>query len=48
MLEDESFSEFYIKITNFTNSMINLGKKFSNAKLIKRFLDLCLKSSELR
>jgi hypothetical protein len=38
MLEDESFSEFYTKITDLRNSMINLGKKVSDLKLIKKFL----------
>jgi hypothetical protein len=38
MLEDESFSEFYTKIIDLRNSMINLGKKVSNAKLIKKIL----------
>lgn len=38
MLEDESFNEFYTKISDLRNSMINLGKKISNAKLIKKIL----------
>jgi hypothetical protein len=38
MLENESFSEFYTKITDLRNSMINLGKKISDAKLIKKIL----------
>jgi hypothetical protein len=38
MLEDESFSEFYTKISDLRNSMINLGKKISDAKLIKKIL----------
>jgi hypothetical protein len=36
MLKDESFSEFYTKISDLINSMINLGKKISYAKLIKK------------
>jgi lipoate-protein ligase A len=36
MLEDGSFSEFYTKISDLRNSMINLGKKISYAKLIKK------------
>jgi hypothetical protein len=47
MLEDESFSEFYPKITDLRNSMINLGNKISDAKLIKKILRSCLKGSEL-
>jgi hypothetical protein len=38
MLEDESFCEFYTKITDLRNSMINFGKKVSNVKLIKKIL----------
>lgn len=36
MLEDETFNEFYFKINNLRNSMINLGKKVSDAKLVKK------------
>jgi hypothetical protein len=38
MLEDESFNEFYTKISDLRNSMVSLGKKISNAKLIKKIL----------
>jgi hypothetical protein len=38
MLEDESFNEFYTKISDLRNSMINLGKKISYVKLIKKIL----------
>jgi hypothetical protein len=38
MLEEESFNEFYTKISDLRNSMINLGKEISNAKLIKKIL----------
>jgi hypothetical protein len=38
MLEDESFNEFYTKISDLCNSMINLGKNISDAKLIKKIL----------
>lgn len=38
MIENKSFSEFYAKITNLRNSMINLGKKVSDVKLIKKIL----------
>jgi hypothetical protein len=38
MLEDESFNEFYTKISDLRNSMVSLGKKISDAKLIKNDL----------
>jgi hypothetical protein len=38
MLEEESFNEFYTKISDLRNSMINLGKKTSDAKIIKKIL----------
>jgi hypothetical protein len=31
-------NEFYTKISDLRNSMINLGKKISDAKLIKKIL----------
>jgi hypothetical protein len=36
MLEDESFNEFYTNISDLRNSMINPGKKISDAKLIQK------------
>jgi hypothetical protein len=36
MLENETFIEFYDRINELSNSMINLEKKFSDTKLIKR------------
>lgn len=38
MLEEESFNEFYTKISTLRNSMINPGKKISDAKFIKKIL----------
>jgi len=38
MQEDEKFNEFYIKLNVVRNSMINLGKNVSNAKLIKKIM----------
>jgi hypothetical protein len=38
MLEDETFNEFYDRISDLRNSMINLGKKVSDTKLIKKIL----------
>jgi hypothetical protein len=34
MLEDETFNEFFGKLSEIRNSKINLGKKVSNTKLI--------------
>jgi hypothetical protein len=38
MLEEETFNEFYTKISDLCNSMINLEKKISDAKIIKKIL----------
>jgi hypothetical protein len=38
MLENETFDEFYTRINDLRNSMVSLGKKVSNAKLIKKIL----------
>jgi hypothetical protein len=38
MLEDKSFNEFYTKISDLRNSMVSLGKKISDAKLLKKIL----------
>jgi hypothetical protein len=38
MLEEESFNEFYTKTSDLPNSMINLGKKISDTKLMKKIL----------
>lgn len=38
MLEDESFNEFYTKISDRRNSMVSLGKNVSDVKLIKKIL----------
>jgi hypothetical protein len=34
MLEDETFGEFYSKMSNLRNSMVSLGKTVSDVKLI--------------
>jgi hypothetical protein len=34
MLEDETFREFYSKMSDLRNSMVNLGKFVSDVKLI--------------
>jgi hypothetical protein len=38
MLEEETFEEFYTKISNLRNSMVSLGKQISNVKLIRKIL----------
>jgi hypothetical protein len=38
MLEDETFGEFYSKMSDLRNSMVSLGKPISNVKLIRKFL----------
>jgi hypothetical protein len=48
MLEDETFNEFYTKINDLRNSMVSLGKKVSDAKLIKKILRSQLSVSELK
>jgi hypothetical protein len=38
MLEEETFGEFYTKISDLRNSMLSLGKQISDVKLIRRIL----------
>jgi hypothetical protein len=38
MLEEETFGEFYSKISDLTNSMVSLGKPISDIKLIRKIL----------
>jgi hypothetical protein len=38
MLEEETFGEFYTKISDLRNSMVSLGKLISNVKLIRKIL----------
>jgi len=38
MLEEETFGEFYTKISDLRNSMVSLGKQISNVKLIGKIL----------
>jgi hypothetical protein len=38
MLENETFGEFYTRINNLRNSMVSLGKRVSDVKLIKKIL----------
>jgi hypothetical protein len=37
MLEEETFEEFYSKMSDLRNSMVSLGKPISDVKLSKRF-----------
>jgi RNA-binding protein YhbY len=36
MMEDETFKEFYSKMSDLRNSMVSLGKTASNVKLIRK------------
>jgi hypothetical protein len=38
MLEDETFNEFYTRISDLRNSMVSLKKNVSDVKLIKKIL----------
>jgi len=38
MLEEETFREFYIKISDLRNSMVSLGKSILEVKLIRKIL----------
>jgi hypothetical protein len=38
MLEEETFKEFYTKISDLRNLMVSLGKSISNVKLIQKIL----------
>jgi hypothetical protein len=38
MLEDETFREFYTKMSDLRNSMVSLGKSVSDVKLIQKIL----------
>jgi hypothetical protein len=38
MLEDETFREFYTKISDLRNLMVSLGKSVSDVKLIRKIL----------
>jgi hypothetical protein len=38
MLEEETFEEFYTKISDLRNSMVSLEKSVTNVKLIRKIL----------
>jgi hypothetical protein len=40
MEEEETFDEFYFKLSTIRNSTINLGKKMTDAKMVKKILRL--------
>jgi excinuclease UvrABC nuclease subunit len=48
MLEDETFNEFYDRINDIRNSMINLEKKVSDAKIIKKILKSLLERFRIK
>jgi hypothetical protein len=48
MLEEETFGEFYTKISDLRNSMVSLEKQISDVKLIPKILRSLLKCSGLR
>ena len=37
-MQEETFDEFYSKLSSIRNNTINLGKKMSDAKIIKKIL----------
>jgi len=43
MMEDETFGEFYSKMSDLRNSMVSLGKTVSDVKLIRKILRSFLK-----
>jgi hypothetical protein len=48
MLEDETFEEFYSKMSNLRNSMVSLGKPDLDVKLILKILRSLLSVSKSR
>jgi lipoate-protein ligase A len=38
MLEDKTFDEFYTRIKDIRNSLVSLGKRVSDVKLIKKII----------
>jgi hypothetical protein len=47
MEEEETFDEFYSKLSTIRNSTINLGKKMTDAKIVKKILrSLCSDSND--
>jgi hypothetical protein len=48
MLENGTFDEFYTKINDLRNSMVSLGKRVSNVKLIKKILRYLLERFRIK
>jgi len=44
MMDDETFREFYSKMSDLRNSMVSLGKTVSDVKLIRKTLRKILRS----
>lgn len=38
MLEEETFTEFYTKLTDIVNSLVGLGEKIDEFKVVKKIL----------
>jgi hypothetical protein len=48
MLEDETFREFYSKMSDLRNSMVSLGKSVSDVKLIQKILRYLLERFRIK
>jgi len=48
MLEDETFGEFYSKMSDLRNSMVSLGKTVSDVKLIRKILKSLLEHFRIK
>jgi RNA-binding protein YhbY len=48
MLEDETFVEFYSKMSDLRNSMVSLGKSVLDAKLIRKILKSLLERFRIK
>jgi hypothetical protein len=48
MHEDETFGEFYSKMSDLRNSMVSLGKSVSNVKLIRKILSSLLEHFRIK
>jgi uncharacterized protein YjaG (DUF416 family) len=47
-LEDETFGEFYSKMSDLRNSMVSLGKTVSDVKLIRKILKSLLEHFRIK
>jgi hypothetical protein len=48
MLEDETFKDFFGKLSEIRNSMINLGKKVSDTKTVRKVMRTLLKRFRIK